>query len=161
MLKQNTNIMKTHCEKFTLGRMGTVTSILLSALLVYGAIAVWSAGMVAVIVTYTIFILLAIWVLLTMPRYLIIQNGLLIITHPIGRTVIEKSQVVKIEAIERSDLRGSIRLFGSGGFFGWFGIFRNSKFGVYRIYCGQLENLYHIKTLTKSYIISSSTPIEL
>ena len=161
MLKQNTNIMKTHCEKFTLGRMGTVTSILLSALLVYGAIAVWSAGMTAVIVTYIIFILLAIWVLLTMPRYLIIQNGLLIITHPIGRTVIEKSQVVKIEAIERSDLRGSIRLFGSGGFFGWFGIFRNSKFGVYRIYCGQLENLYHIKTLTKSYIISSSTPIEL
>lgn len=153
--------MKTHCEKFTLGRMGTVTSILLSALLVYGAIAVWSAGMTAVIVTYIIFILLAIWVLLTMPRYLIIQNGLLIITHPIGRTVIEKSQVVKIEAIERSDLRGSIRLFGSGGFFGWFGIFRNSKFGVYRIYCGQLENLYHIKTLTKSYIISSSTPIEL
>ena len=141
--------------------MGTVTSILLSALLVYGAIAVWSAGMTAVIVTYIIFILLAIWVLLTMPRYLIIQNGLLIITHPIGRTVIEKSQVVKIEAIERSDLRGSLRLFGSGGFFGWFGIFRNSKFGVYRIYCGQLENLYHIKTLTKSYIISSSTPIEL
>lgn len=138
-----------------------MTSILLSALLVYGAIAVWSAGMTAVIVTYIIFILLAIWVLLTMPRYLIIQNGLLIITHPIGRTVIEKSQVVKIEAIERSDLRGSLRLFGSGGFFGWFGIFRNSKFGVYRIYCGQLENLYHIKTLTKSYIISSSTPIEL
>lgn len=153
--------MKTHCEKFTVGRMGTVTSILLIALLVYGAIAVWSAGMTAVIVTYIIFILLAIWVLLTMPRYLIIQNGLLIITHPIGRTVIEKSQVVKIEAIERSDLRGSLRLFGSGGFFGWFGIFRNSKFGVYRIYCGQLENLYHIKTLTKSYIISSSTPIEL
>ena len=160
-MKQNTNIMKTHCEKFAIGRMGTVTSILLSALLVYGAIAVWSAGMTAVIVTYIIFILLAIWVLLTMPRYLIIQNGLLIITHPIGRTVIEKSQVVKIEAIERSDLRGSLRLFGSGGFFGWFGIFRNSKFGVYRIYCGQLENLYHIKTLTKSYIISSSTPIEL
>ena len=153
--------MKTHCEKFAIGRMGTVTSILLSVLLVYGAIAVWSAGMTAVIVTYIIFILLAIWVLLTMPRYLIIQNGLLIITHPIGRTVIEKSQVVKIEAIERSDLRGSLRLFGSGGFFGWFGIFRNSKFGVYRIYCGQLENLYHIKTLTKSYIISSSTPIEL
>lgn len=153
--------MKTHCEKFTLGRMGTVTSILLSALLVYGAIAVWSAGMTAVIVTYIIYALLAVWVLLTMPRYLIIQNGLLIITHPIGRTVIEKSQVVKIEAIERSDLRGSLRLFGSGGFFGWFGIFRNSKFGVYRIYCGQLENLYHIKTLTKSYIISSSTPIEL
>ena len=153
--------MKTHCEKFAIGRMGTVTSILLSALLVYGAIAVWSAGMTAVIVTYIIYALLAVWVLLTMPRYLIIQNGLLIITHPIGRTVIEKSQVVKIEAIERSDLRGSLRLFGSGGFFGWFGIFRNSKFGVYRIYCGQLENLYHIKTLTKSYIISSSTPIEL
>ena len=153
--------MKTHCEKFAVGRMGTVTSILLIALLVYGAIAVWSAGLTAVIVTYIIFGIVAVWVLLTMPRYLIIQNGLLIITHPIGRTVIEKSQVVKIEAIERSDLRGSLRLFGSGGFFGWFGIFRNSKFGVYRIYCGQLENLYHIKTLTKSYIISSSTPIEL
>ena len=153
--------MKTHCEKFTLGRMGTVTSILLSALIVYGAIAVWSAGMTAVIVTYTIFALLAIWVLLTMPRYLIVQNGLLIITHPIGRTVIEKSDVVKIEAIDRSELRGSLRLFGSGGFFGWFGIFRNSKLGTYRIYCGQLENLYFVKTQTKSYVISSTKPIEL
>lgn len=153
--------MKTHCEKFTLGRMGTVTSILLSALIVYGAIAVWSAGMTAVIVTYTIFALLAIWVLLTMPRYLIVQNGLLIITHPIGRTVIEKSDVVKIEAIDRSELRGSIRLFGSGGFFGWFGIFRNSRFGTYRLYCGQLENLYLVKTQTKSYVISSTKPIEL
>lgn len=153
--------MKTHCEKFTLGRMGTVTSILLSALIVYGAIAVWSAGMTAVIVTYTIFALLAIWVLLTMPRYLIVQNGLLIITHPIGRTVIEKSDVVKIEAIDRSELRGSLRLFGSGGFFGWFGIFCNSKLGTYRIYCGQLENLYLVKTQTKSYVISSTKPIEL
>ena len=153
--------MKTHCEKFVIGRMGTVTSILLSALIVYGAIAVWSAGMTAVIVTYTIFALLAIWVLLTMPRYLIVQNGLLIITHPIGRTVIEKSDVVKIEAIDRSELRGSLRLFGSGGFFGWFGIFRNSKLGTYRIYCGQLENLYLVKTQTKSYVISSTKPIEL
>lgn len=153
--------MKTHCEKFVIGRMGTVTSILLSALIVYGAIAVWSAGMTAVIVTYTIFALLAIWVLLTMPRYLIVQNGLLIITHHIGRTVIEKSDVVKIEAIDRSELRGSLRLFGSGGFFGWFGIFRNSKLGTYRIYCGQLENLYLVKTQTKSYVISSTKPIEL
>ena len=153
--------MKTHCEKFTIGRMGTVISILLSALLVYGAIAIWYAGMTAVIVTYTVFGLLAIWALLTMPRYLIIENGLIIITHPIGRTVIEMSQVLKIEAIDRSELRGSLRLFGSGGFFGWFGIFRNSKLGTYRLYSGQLENLYLIKTSTKSYIISSSVPIEL
>ena len=161
MLKQNTNIMKTHCEKFTLGRMGTVTSILLIALLVYGAIAVWSAGLTAVIVTYIIFGIVAIWVLLTMPRYLLLDDKSIVITHPIGQTVILKSDIIEVRAVERSELLGSIRLFGSGGFFGWFGIFRNSKFGVYRIYCGQLENLYHIKTLTKSYIISSSTPIEL
>ena len=73
-MKKRFNNMKTHCEKFTIGRMDTVTSILLVALLVYGAIAVWSAGMVAVIVTYTLFILLAIWVLLTMPRYLLLDS---------------------------------------------------------------------------------------
>ena len=153
--------MKTHCEKFTIGRMGTVTSILIVALLVYGAIAVWSAGMVAMIVTYTLFILLAIWVLLTMPRYLVIDSKSIVITHLIGQTVILKSDIVEVRAIERSELRGSLRLFGSGGFFGWFGVFRNSKFGVYRLYCGQLENLYLIKTLTRNYIISSSVPIEL
>ena len=153
--------MKTHCEKFTIGRMGTVISILLSALLVYGAIAIWYAGMTAVIVTYTVFGLLAIWVLLTMPRYLLVDDKSIVITHPIGQTVILKSDITEISAVERSDIRGSLRLFGSGGFFGWFGIFRNSKFGTYRLYCGQLENLYHIKTLTKNYIISSSVPIEL
>ena len=153
--------MKTHCEKFTIGRMGTVISILLSALLVYGAIAIWYAGMTAVIVTYTVFGLLAIWVLLTMPRYLLVDDKSIVITHPIGQTVILKSDIIEVRAIERSDIRGSIRLFGSGGFFGWFGIFRNSKLGTYRLYSGQLENLYLIKTSTKSYIISSSVPIEL
>ena len=151
--------MKIHCEKFTIGRLGTVTSILLMAMLVYGAIAVWSAGMVAVIVTYTIFILLAIWVLLTMPRYLLLDDKSIVITHPIGQTVILKSDITEIRARERNDIRGSLRLFGSGGFFGWFGIFRNSKFGTYRLYCGQLENLYLVKTTTKKYIISSSKTI--
>ena len=151
--------MKTHCEKFTIGRMGTVISILLSALLVYGAIAIWYAGMTAVIVTYTVFGLLAIWVLLTMPRYLLVDDKSIVITHPIGQTVILKSDITEIRAIERNDIRGSLRLFGSGGFFGWFGIFRNSKFGTYRLYCGQLENLYLVKTTTKKYIISSSKTI--
>ena len=160
-VKKYINIMKIYCEKFTLGGMGTVTSILLSALFVYLAIAVWSVGMTAVIVTYFIYTLVAIWILLTMPRYLVIQNGLIIITHPIGRTVIEKSQVVKIEAIDSSDLRGSLKLFASGGFFGWFGIFRNSKFGTYHLYCGEVKNIYLIVTTTKKYIISSQKPIEL
>ena len=153
--------MKIHCEKFAIGRLGTVTSILLVAMLVYGAIAVWSAGIVAVIVTYTIFILLAIWVLLTMPRYLLVDDKSIVITHPIGQTVILKSDIIEVRAADRTELLGSIRLFGSGGFFGWFGIFHNSKLGVYRIYCGQLENLYLVKTLTRKYIISSSVPIEL
>ena len=150
-----------HCEKFTVGRMGMVTSILLIALLVYGAIAVWSAGLTAVIVTYIIFGIVAIWVLLTMPRYLLLDDKSIVITHPIGQSVILKSDIIEVRAVERSDIRGSIRLFGSGGFFGWFGIFRNNKFGTYRLYCGQLENLYLVKTLTKKYIISSSKPIEL
>lgn len=160
-MKKRFNNMKIHCEKFTIGRLGTVTSILLMALLVYGAIAVWSAGMTAVIVTYIIFGIVAIWVLLTMPRYLLLDDKSIVITHPIGQSVILKSDIIEVRAIERSDIRGSIRLFGSGGFFGWFGIFRNSKFGTYRLYCGQLENLYLVKTTTKKYIISSSKPIEL
>ncbi len=153
--------MKIHCEKFAIGRLGTVTSILLMALLVYGAIAVWSAGITAVIVTYIIFGIVAVWVLLTMPRYLLLDDKSIVITHPIGQSVILKSDIIEVRAIERSDIRGSIRLFGSGGFFGWFGIFRNNKFGTYRLYCGQLENLYLVKTTTKKYIISSSKPIEL
>ena len=130
-------------------------------MLVYGAIAVWSAGMTAVIVTYIIFGIVAIWVLLTMPRHLLIDDKSIVITHPIGQTVILKSDITDIRAVERSEIRGSLRLFGSGGFFGWFGIFRNSKFGTYRLYCGQLENLYLVKTTTKKNIISSSVPIEL
>lgn len=153
--------MKIHCEKFVIGRMGTVTSILLMALLVYGAIAVWSAGMVAVIVTYIIFGIVAVWVLLTMPRYLLIDSKSIVITHPIGHTAILKSDIIEIRAIDSNEIRGSLRLFGSGGFFGWFGIFRNSKFGTYQLYCGQLENLYLVKTSKRNYIISSSKPIEL
>jgi hypothetical protein len=96
-----------------------------------------------------------------MPRYLLLDDKSIVITHPIGQTVILKSDIIEVRAADRTELLGSTRLFGSGGFFGWFGTFRNSKLGVYRIYCGQLENLYLVKTLTRKYIISSSVPIEL
>ncbi len=67
---------------------------------------------------------------------------------------IQFDKIIEIKSLEKNELSGSIRLFGSGGLFGYFGRFSNKKLGTYFLYAGNLENLLLIKTDKKVYVIS-------
>lgn len=64
------------------------------------------------------------------------------------------SEIVEIKSLEKNELSGSIRLFGSGGLFGYFGRFSNKKLGIYFLYTSNLKELLLIKTSKKIYVIS-------
>lgn len=60
--------------------------------------------------------------------------------------------------IDPKAMRGSIRLCGCGGLFGFFGWFRNSKLGVYRAYCTDLKRCVVVKLTHRTIVVTPDDP---
>jgi hypothetical protein len=88
--------------------------------------------------------------------YEVTENGLLI-HRPIGALTISKDEIVNIESIDPAKLRFGMRLFASGGFFGYFGLYSANSIGRYIRYTGHSKNLIMIETEKKRYVIGPDT----
>lgn len=93
------------------------------------------------------------------PRYYLIADNAIMINRLIGNVVILKSSIKSIEVVEK--LSNQTRLFGSGGLFGYFGIFKLNKGERAHLYCTRLEQLIVIKTTEKIIILSPNDPVNL
>jgi len=72
--------------------------------------------------------------------------------HGLFRTPAEK--IVRIERVNRKTLGWGIRLFGSGGFFGYLGIFYYGNIGRVSMYCTDRNEMLLITTEKSRFIIS-------
>jgi Bacterial PH domain len=88
--------------------------------------------------------------------YEVNENGILI-HRPIGALTITKDQIVNIEPIDAAKLRFGMRLFASGGFFGYFGLYSSNSIGRYIRYTGHSKNLIMIETEKRRYVIGPDT----
>jgi hypothetical protein len=71
------------------------------------------------------------------------------------------SEVTHIRQISKTTIDGSIRVFGSGGLFGYLGRFKNDKIGTYNMYATELNSLIMVSTTNnKKYVISCTKPKE-
>jgi hypothetical protein len=59
------------------------------------------------------------------PRGYAIQEGSIVVKRLIGNARISLDDVRELRAADADDFRGCIRLFGDGGLFGYYGLFRN------------------------------------
>lgn len=66
------------------------------------------------------------------------------------------SEIIETKRISKSDIDNSIRTFGSGGLFGYLGLFKNNRLGNYTMYATELNNLIFIRTCNKKYVFSCS-----
>ncbi len=57
------------------------------------------------------------------------KDNKLIINRLIKKVILDKSEILNVELLTNEDLKWTIRTFGVGGLFGYFGKFRNSKIG--------------------------------
>ena len=80
-----------------------------------------------------------------------ITNKELLIHRPKGPI---KISLTDIKSIEKTEPGFSIRLFGSGGLFGYFGLFSSNKLGKHHRYTGNNENLVLLNTGKKKYLLS-------
>jgi hypothetical protein len=82
---------------------------------------------------------------LFMPKQYEINENELVIHRKIGNLKIVLNEITNIEKIEQyTQLGFVIRLFGSGGLFGWLGIFYSGKYGIFKMYAGAASPLVMI-----------------
>jgi hypothetical protein len=64
----------------------------------------------------------------------------LIVNRLVKKVILDKSEVLNIEFLTNEGLKGTIRTFGVGGLFGYFGKFRNSNIGNMTWYTTRRNN---------------------
>ena len=102
----------------------------------------------------TIFIVVSfIITLLYKPNSYTLQSNQLIIHRYIKNVIISKSEIKSAEQIEREILKYSIRTFGVGGLFGYFGKFYNRNVGAMTWYATRRSNYVLITTSSNKKII--------
>ena len=136
----------------------------------------WSMG-VTVITAITVIILVAstyfiwtddfpssmLWLKYTLIVVFIatIIGGDKIILHRLfGAINIPIKDIIAIKAIPNSETAFSIRIFGSGGLFGYLGKFKNKKLGNYTMYATNVNELILIRTDRKTYVFSCKNRTE-
>ncbi len=151
-------------SKFKWSKEVAIISILVIALMISAVISIWltdSSPLIArVIITVTLVLVVALTAIWTPRTIMIDENG---ITCQLlaKKIVIPRSAIVSITPCNARDaLRGSMRLFGSGGFLGYIGVFRNSRLGRFSMYITSRESLILVKTETKTYIFNCKTTQE-
>jgi hypothetical protein len=107
------------------------------------------------IVVFLVLSLILVFSYLRHPKSYILSDYSLIINSISNPLELKFSDINSIKQLSKSDLSGTIRTFGVGGLFGYFGKFYNRKFGSMNWYVTQLNNriLIELKNGHK-YIIS-------
>ncbi len=105
------------------------------------------------IVTITIF-LSYLW----KPGSYEITNEYVIVHRLIGAAKYERSRIINVRAGEPEEIKNAIRLFGSGGMFGYFGKFRNSHLKTFVLQCTRRDNLVFIFTDKGLKVLSPDDP---
>jgi Bacterial PH domain len=85
----------------------------------------------------------------------------LVINRPIGNKIINLTSITEIRAVDSSELAGTIRTFGNGGLFGYYGKFYNKKFGTTTWYATQRINRILILTKEGDKIVISPDDMSL
>lgn len=105
------------------------------------------------IAVFIIFTLITVY--LTHPvKYTINQLGLEI-KKPLSSKLIKFNTIESINEIKYEDLALRVRLFASGGVWGFFGLFRSSKYGLVNMQSSNFNNLILIKVKNKIVIVIS------
>jgi hypothetical protein len=87
------------------------------------------------------------------PISYFLTNEQLIIHRPIADVKIDRRQVKSVELLEEGKLRWSVRVFGVGGLFGYYGKFANAKLGGMTWYATRRNKAVLVLTMENKKII--------
>lgn len=118
--------------------LSILSTILISGVFLYAKrqphheIAVWILwATIVVLVAFTLFY---------MPLSIALDNDRLTIIRPLKSKSIPLSEIKETKACNPT--MGAKRVFGSGGWFGWYGLFREDDLGKYFAYYGKASDCF-------------------
>ena len=93
------------------------------------------------------------------PQRLEIGEKYLVILRRYKSITIYADEVLSVEQLPKTTLRGAVRTAGVGGFFGYYGSYYSGKIGSFKLYATSFDNLFLIKLINgKKIVISCSEP---
>lgn len=87
-------------------------------------------------------------------RYELADNKILIRKQLLPKTILLQD-IKSFETIAYKDLKIRLRLWGSGGLWGWFGLFLSSEYGKINLQCTERDNLILFYTKQDQYFVLS------
>ena len=64
------------------------------------------------------------------PKGYALEDGKLVVLRPFQNKFHATTDILNVSLVDRKDLKNSLRVFGVGGLFGYFGLFRNTRYGT-------------------------------
>ena len=95
------------------------------------------------------------------PLTYVLTADKLVIHRLFSDITISRKDIVATREINKGDMGLTIRTFGVGGLFGYFGKFSNTKIGRLTMYATRRNNSVLIETANKKIILTPDDPIEL
>jgi hypothetical protein len=92
------------------------------------------------------------------PRSYVIEGQSILVQRLAGAARVPLQDVREARRTTPEDLRGCIRLWGSGGLFGYYGLFRTSKLGKSTWYVTSRKNSVVVITAAKTVLFSPDDP---
>lgn len=88
-----------------------------------------------------------------------ITNDKLVIHRTIKNVIIKRQDIKRVAPINKDQMKWTIRTFGVGGFFGYYGLFVNSKLGDMTWYATRRDKTVLIETIDdKKLIVTPDEP---
>ncbi len=88
------------------------------------------------------------------PQGYAVIDRVLLVKRLVGEVRIPLNELKEVRAVTPEDLKGGIRLWGSGGLFGYYGIFRTSKLGKCRWFVTNRRKMTVVVTASKTTLYS-------
>ena len=82
-----------------------------------------------------------------------ITSDKLIVHRPLTDVKIDRNQIESVETLEKDKISSSIRTFGVGGLFGYYGKFANTKLGGMTWYATRKDKIVLVRTIDERKII--------
>lgn len=143
------------CYNFKPAPLDTVAKLITNATCFLMGVLSWLSWIDNPFIIFIVWILFG--VLLFVPRGYSITGQDILIKRLLSNIIIDGAEIQAVEAVEKPDI--GLRVWGSGGFFGYLGIFRLGN-GYASLYCTRLKNILLIKTRKRNYLISPDDPRE-
>jgi hypothetical protein len=125
---------------------------IISACVCLGLLAIIAATHMLVVAVPLVLIILAAYAY--SPRSYVFADRSIVVRRLAGRVRIPLNDLREVRRGTPDDSRGCIRLWGSGGFFGYYGLFRSAKLGKFTAYVTNRNNRVVVIAGSKTALFS-------